>query len=110
MIMIDILKNIESLRKDKHLSQEAIAKELGVSQSAYSNYVNRNDDIPFSRLLRIADVLKVDVIDIIKYPNHYVLDSGECEHCLHKEKVISQLSNYIEVLEGSSLIHVIKES
>lgn len=98
--MIDILKNIESIRKDKHLSQESIAKALGVTQAAYSNYINRSDDIPFSRLLRIADVLKIDVIDIIKYPNHYVLDNGGCDHCREKDILISQLSNYINVLEA----------
>ena len=101
--MIEILKNIEAIRKEKHVKQELIAKELGVTQPAYSNYVNRNMDIPFSRLSQIANILKVDVVDIIKYPEHYVPDNSvtnDCESCKEKEAVIRSLSRYIEILEG----------
>lgn len=106
-IMIEILKNIEAIRKEKHVKQELIAKELGVSQPAYSNYVTRNVDIPFSRLSQIADILKVDVVDIIKYPEHYVPESlnvPECEDCKEKDAIIRSLNRYIEILEGKVTI------
>lgn len=110
--MIEILKNIESIRRDKQVKQELIAKELGVTQPAYSNYVNRNVDIPFSRLSRIANILKVDVIDIIKYPEHYVPESSlatnECESCIEKDAVIRSLNRYIQILEGK--VEIVKKS
>ena len=102
-IMIEILKNIEAIRKEKHVKQELIAKELGVTQPAYSNYVTRNVDIPFSRLSQIADILKVDVVDIIKYPEHYIPESSntpECEDCKEKDAIIRSLNRYIVILEG----------
>jgi len=70
--MENILKNIENVRREKGKKQAVVAEALGVSQSAYSNYITRNDDIPFKRLSRIADILDVRVIDIITYPKKYV--------------------------------------
>lgn len=109
--MIEILKNIEAIRKEKRLKQELIAQELGVTQAAYSNYVNRNMDIPFSRLSQIANILKVDVVDIIKYPEHYVPESSltdDCEVCKEKDAVIRSLNRYIEILE--SKVDIVKKS
>lgn len=104
--MVEILKNIEAVRKERRVKQELIAKELGVTQSAYSNYVNRNMDIPFSRLSQIANILGVDVVDIIKYPEHFVPESAQrgCEQCAEKDKIISQMSNYIELLQGKVVL------
>lgn len=73
--MEDILKNIEAIRKEKNVKQAVIASTLGVSQSAYSNYITRNTDIYYCRLSQIANALGVSVIDIITYPKKYI-DSG----------------------------------
>jgi transcriptional regulator with XRE-family HTH domain len=70
--MEKIIQNIEAIRKEKGLKQQVIAEKLGVSQSAYSNYINRNVDMPYSRLTQIANVLGVSVIDIITYPKRYI--------------------------------------
>ena len=50
--MESILKNIEAIRKEKHIKQEVIAAELGIKQSSYSSYITRESDITFSRLSR----------------------------------------------------------
>ncbi|MDR1517682.1 MAG: helix-turn-helix transcriptional regulator [Dysgonamonadaceae bacterium] len=52
----------------KGIKQSVMAERMGIAQAAYSNYVNRNNDIPFNRLTQIANVLGVSVIDIITYP------------------------------------------
>ena len=39
--MNDILKNIEEIRKEKHIKQTVIAELLGIKQPAYSNFINR---------------------------------------------------------------------
>ena len=79
--MENIFKNIEVIRRKKGIKQEIIGKELGVTQPAYSNYINRNEDIPLGRLSRIANILKVDVIDIITWPIKYVPEEEYCIKC-----------------------------
>ncbi len=101
--MEKILKNIEAIRKEKRIKQEIVAKELGVRQSAYSNYVNRSNDIPFSRLSRIADILGVSVVDIIVYPEKWVPENTiikSCDQCIEKDKTIAHLNQLVSLLEG----------
>ena len=100
-IMESILKNIEAIRKEKHIKQEVIAAELGIKQSSYSSYITRESDITFSRLSHISDILGLSVIDIITWPEKYVPESTThpCDGCMEKERTITHLNKYIEVLE-----------
>lgn len=99
--MNNILKNIETIRKEKHIKQEVIAAELGIKQSSYSSYITRESDITFSRLSHISDILGVSVIDIITWPERYVPESSvkQCESCLEKDTTIANLNKYIKTLE-----------
>ena len=96
-----ILKNIEAIRKQKRIKQEVIAQELGIKQSSYSSYINRNRDITFSRLLQISNILGVSVIDIITYPEKYVREETKktCKDCMEKDRIILHLNKYIELLQ-----------
>jgi len=94
--MKNIFENIEAIRYQKELKQEVIAKELGVTQSAYSNYINRNEDIPLGRLTRIANILEVDVIDIIKWPVKYMPEEKNCRACSEKDKIIENLNMLLD--------------
>lgn len=101
--MIDIFKNIEAIRKEKGITQSEIGKRLGVKQTAYSNYVTRNLDMPFSRLSLIADALGVQVIDIITYPDRYVPETQAhptCEECEKKQRTIDNLNLLITVYQN----------
>ncbi len=104
LIMENIMDNIEAIRKDKHIKQAVIAEELGITQGAYSHYVRRNQDIKFGVIIRIANKLGCDVVDIIKYPAHWVdeavIKESECEQCKQKDAVIKSLTEYIEVLKN----------
>ena len=55
--MIDIIANIEAIRQEKGIKQSEMGRRLGTTQSGYSNFVNRNTDMPFSRISQIADIL-----------------------------------------------------
>ena len=101
--MEGILKNIEAIRKEKHVTQEKMAAELGIKQSSYSSYLTRESDITYSRLVKISAVLGVSVIDLIGWPERYVAASSTegCEDCIAKESTIAHLNNYIELLEKS---------
>ena len=99
--MENILKNIEAIRKDKHIKQEVVAAELGIKQSSYSSYITRGSDITFSRLTKISEVLGVSVIDLIGWPEKYVVEASEseCADCKAKDTTIANLNKYIELLE-----------
>ena len=98
--MIDIIKNIEEIRQKKGIKQSVMGEKLGTTQSGYSNFVNRNTDMPFSRISQIADILGVPVIDIITWPEKYVPAdslSPECDKCREKDEIISNLNELLSV-------------
>ena len=99
--MENILKNIEAIRKDKHIKQEVVAAELGIKQSSYSSYITRGSDITFSRLEKISEILGVSVIDLIGWPERYVAASSvvDCANDCEKDATIAHLNKYIELLE-----------
>ncbi len=101
VIMENILKNIEAIRKEKRITQEAIASKLGIKQSSYSSYITRESDITYSRLLQISEALGVSIIDIITWPEKYILASSEehCKKCEAWDATITNLNKYIELLE-----------
>lgn len=97
--MNEIIKNIEAIRKQKGIKQAVLAELLGVKQSAYSQYITRSNDIPYSRLLQISEKLGISVIDIITFPDHYVLESNCCDNCKEKDIIIKNLNDYINILK-----------
>lgn len=102
--MNTIQENIELIRKEKGLKQSYIAERLGVGQSAYSNYIQRNSDIKFGLLSHICDIIGCSVVDVITYPEKYVPISEvnkECENCKQKDLIIENLNNYIQILKSS---------
>lgn len=59
--MDHVLQNIITSRKQKGLSQEYMAKQLGVNASNYSKLERGETRITVERLFQIARVLSVDV-------------------------------------------------
>lgn len=51
-------KRIRDLREDKDMSQTALAKILGMSQTGYSKYETGENDIPTAVLIKLADFYK----------------------------------------------------
>ena len=97
--MNNVLENIEKIRKEKRVNQEVLAEMMGITQGTYSGYITQNKDIRYSLLLEIANKLNVSVIDIVTYPDKYVIETDKCSECKEKDKVISNLNKYIETLE-----------
>lgn len=99
--MKNILRNVESIRQEKRIKQEVVARALGIKQPAYSNFINRDSDPSYDWLLQVSNSLGVSVVDIITYPEKWVPESSikHCAECTEKDKVIKSLNNYIEILE-----------
>ena len=64
-----ILENISKIRVNKKITQKSIAEFLEIEQGSYSLLGRGERDLTIDRLLQIAIFFKMDVVDIITYPN-----------------------------------------
>jgi len=55
------LQNLKELRKEKGLTQQAIANELSITQKTYCNYENGEREPSIEMLKRIADFFNVSI-------------------------------------------------
>lgn len=99
--MKSINQQIKDYLKETGVKQEYIAKQIGITQGTLSQKLSNGDDIKYSLLLKISNILKVDIIDIIKYPDKYVPETESCSSCKEKDLIIKNLNDYIEVLKNN---------
>lgn len=71
--MNDILRNIDAIRRSKGYSQEYLASQIGIKQAGLSLIMSGERELKYNTLLQIANALQESVIDIIAYPEKYVL-------------------------------------
>lgn len=71
--MNDILRNIDAIRRNKGYSQEYLASQIGIKQAGFSLIMSGERELKYNTLLQIANALQESVIDIIAYPEKYVL-------------------------------------
>ena len=89
--IIKVGNNIKRIRKQKNISQKDMAKKLNMPSSTYSNYENNNREPNAATLRKIADILNVDISDLLN------LNSPENES---SEKYLSDDINTIQVIEN----------
>jgi len=75
--------NIRKIREHLNYTQEYLAMKLNISQNAYSKIELGYTKITLERLYQIAQVLEVDLIELIK------ADSTEALHLLSPPASIS---------------------
>jgi transcriptional regulator with XRE-family HTH domain len=66
---MDLAQRLRIIRALKGLTQENIAHELGMSQSAYSQIERKAGECKFSTLARIAQVLGVSATFLVDVDN-----------------------------------------
>ncbi|EDM35160.1 hypothetical protein PBAL39_16801 [Pedobacter sp. BAL39] len=59
-------QKIKVLRNKLGISQTMMAERLGISQNAFSKIELGQIDLTLNRLYKIADVLEVDVLDLVR--------------------------------------------
>src|SRR5690554_6885866 len=69
---MDVVKNIIEIRKQKGVNQEVIADVLNVDISTISKIENGSRKLKVDELSKIAECLRVRVIDLFTYPKVYV--------------------------------------
>jgi len=67
----NIALNIRKVREHRNYTQEYLAVKLDISQNAYSKIELGYTKITLERLFQIAQILEVDLIELIK------VDDGE---------------------------------
>ncbi len=65
MTAYQIRENIRRLREFRNLNQEDIAEKLHLSCRAYANIENGRAGLDIERLLRISDILKTPLINLL---------------------------------------------
>ena len=66
--MHNIGERIRSLRKEKGLTQDALAAQLHVTRQTVSNYENGKSEPDLDTLMHIAEVLETDVNGLLNLP------------------------------------------
>lgn len=84
---------IKELRLKKSIKQQTIAEALNVDVAVISNIENGKRDLKVKELEKIANVFNMSVVDLITYPDKYILSA----------------SNQVETVEAVLQIKLSKE-
>lgn len=60
-----VLDNIKRIRQSKGLTQKEVAKKLGIATLNYGKIENEHTALTFERLLKIADIFGVNVLELV---------------------------------------------
>lgn len=74
---MNISSKIKKIRELKGLSQEYMAENLNISQSAYSKIERSDKSLNIDRLKTISDILKVDAIEFFTNNDEVVFNNCE---------------------------------
>ena len=64
--LIFIMLKIKQIRKEKNVSQDVLAQKTGISKGMIINYEKEVIDIPIKKLIQIANILEVNVWELIE--------------------------------------------
>lgn len=64
--MENMIKKLRDLREDNDLTQEAVAKYLGTSQTMYARYERGANELPVRHLKKLCELYNI--------PSDYLLD------------------------------------
>ena len=64
-----VAANVKKTRVFRNYTQDYLAAKLGISQNAYSKIELGYSNITVSRLARIAEILEVEIMDILNINN-----------------------------------------
>lgn len=101
----DILANIIKIRNDKGFTQAAIAEGIEVDYSTYSKLESGITKLSIDRLEKIASYFKMEIIDIITYPQKYVPAAPIEQQAASRTKVVVQLE--LDELQQKDVLNLI---
>ncbi|MBQ8792083.1 MAG: helix-turn-helix transcriptional regulator [Clostridia bacterium] len=81
--------NLKDLRKNKGLTQQDLANELGISRMKYNHYELGNSEPNISMLIKLADLYKVTLDELVGHKVPYLLN--KVDFSSEQLEVIDQL-------------------
>ena len=89
-------KRVKYFREQKNWTQEHIASKLHISQNSYSRIESGVSKLTVDRLLEIAEILRVNVSDLIG--NEVI--NGDSTESFEKFRVNDSINSKIVTIEG----------
>ena len=74
---MEIIQNIKNIRLQHNITQEVMAESLSMDVAGYNRIENGKQELKVSQLEKIANLLKLRVIDLFTYPDVYELQSKQ---------------------------------
>ena len=99
---MNIVENIKTIRRRKGISHEAMAVNLGISQTAYTKIEREETKLTVDRLQRIADILDVKLGDLLEAETqsfHQEIHNNESVTAISHQKVETLYQESREVYE-----------
>lgn len=81
-----ILNNIRKTRIGKEISHEAMAMNLGISQTAYTKLERGDTKLTVERLFKIADILEVTVAELLE-------SESSVQQNIHNNEKVTAIGN-----------------
>jgi len=86
-------ENIRKFRELRGYSQDYMAQEMNITQSAYGKIEKENVKITIERLVKIAEILEMDMANLINSKNQNIFNlynnqtaNGNVENLYHENK------------------------
>ena len=99
---MDIIENIRTIRKNKGISHEAMALNLGISQTAYTKLERNETKLTIDRLYKIAEILEVKIEDLLNPESksfHQEIYNNESVTAISQQQVVNLYQESKEVYE-----------
>ena len=97
--MEKIINRIKEIRKEKGISHEAMAFDLGISQVAYSKIEKNETKLTVERLFKIAEILEAKIEDILDIKADKVYKQDLKDNSIGHQEIQNMYQDNKEVYE-----------
>lgn len=106
-----IIENLRKIILERNLKQATVGEFADISESQFSRVLNGTVQLSLRQLAKIASGLKMREIDIITYPNKYVLsenkDDDGTEVLLQLKLTKEKKDQVMKIVFGENNIEII---
>jgi len=110
---IRVVNNIRKIMKIRDLKQAALAMDADISQKALSKIMTGTQNLTMDYLSKIAKALSLREIDIITWPDRYVLansgEEGPAEVLLQMRLTKEKKDQVLKLVFGENNIEILNK-
>lgn len=97
-LMFEIAKIVSKTLKEKNMTRKALAKKLGISPPAITQFLNRNPNISIERLVKIADALDMTAEVRFRPKTHLPAPRGQAGRQTGQKKKVKDETERLEAV------------